>query len=169
MYQLNVDGCCVNVVGTGVWLPVTAAEYVEWLAEGNIPLPASIEDTVEVTKTAVDNHCAGMFTSGFVYGGVTFKACGESQRRVAARAMRALANKVDAATFPWVSPHSDGWWDINNVVLASTQTVDGFLAFSKAFGDYCSACEKCKRDHKNAITQENCATYDYTTGWPVNP
>lgn len=138
------------------------------LIDGAYCLPPPLV-TQASKRTEVDCHCASVLSSGFSYGGTTFQASVESQRRIAARATRALANKIDAVTFPWVAPHSDGWWDVNNIVLTSTQTVDGFLAFAKAFGDYCSACEKCKRDHKSAITPENCATYNYTTGWPVNP
>ena len=118
-------------------------------------------------KLAVDDHCSMFFSTGFTYETKTFQICGESQRRIAARTTYALASKINAVAFPWVSPHSDGWWDVGNVVLSSTQTVDGFLAFAKAASDYCAACSKCCRDHKSAVTAENCTTYDYSAGWPV--
>lgn len=118
-------------------------------------------------KMKIDAHCSNMFSAGLVYEAKTFQMCGESQQRIAARATYAALHKIDPVTFPWLAPYSDGWWDVNNVVLASTQTGDGFLAFAKAASNYCSACSKCCRDHKSAVTTENCATYNYSAGWPV--
>lgn len=131
-------------------------------------VPTAIADKT-YTQCACSKYLEDKISVGFVYGGTTFQACKESQRLINARSTYALANKIDAVTFPWSAPYSDGWWDINNVPLASTTTVDGFLAFAKAFFDYYSACAICCRNHKNAITDLNYATYDYATGWPVNP
>ena len=125
--------------------------------------------SMEKKCSDIDTHCSGLFSSGRVYQTKTFQICGESQRFIAARATYASLHKIDPVTFPWTAPYSDGWWDVDNVVLASTQTVDGFLAFAKSVSDYCAACYKCKRDHKNAVTAENCVIYNYSTGWPVNP
>ncbi len=141
--------------------PAVIAAYLE------VVPPAIVEKTY--VQCACTKYFEDKLVAGFNYGGVTFQACKESQRLISARATYALANKIDAVAFPWVAPCNEGWWDINNNPLASTTTVDGFLAFAKAFFDYCSACSKCCRNHKNAITSENFATYDYTTGWPVNP
>ena len=40
-YKLNPAGTYANKVGTGEWHNVeTSQAYLEWLAEGNTPLPA---------------------------------------------------------------------------------------------------------------------------------
>lgn len=153
-------------------MPLYDTEFgKKWSDTVSESLPQDIIDWVNVEKSKIakyncSEYCAGIFASGRIYEGATFQICGESQRAIAARATYALANKIDPVNFPWVSPYSDGWWDINNVVLASTTTVDGFLAFAKNISDYCSACAKCCRDHKSAVTPENCATYDFSAGWP---
>ena len=130
------------------------------------PQPHTPSSPTEM-KMKIEDHCSNMFSAGLVYEAKTFQMCGKSQQKIASRATYAALHKIDAVAFPWIAPYSNGWWDVNDAVLASTQTADGFLAFAKAASNYCSACDKCCRDHKSAVTVENCTTYNYSTGWPV--
>lgn len=141
------------------WLEVTEEQY--------LALKAAEPDTEAIRKKKVDCHCSEMLSAGFVYGGATYQIDGDAQEAIGKRAIYADWSVQDPATFPWVEPYSLGWWDVLNVWHGMTAAE--FRLFAKAVSDYVSDCAARCRNHKNAITPLNCATYDYTTGWPVNP
>lgn len=115
----------------------------------------------------VDAYCSDVLEAGFIYAGNIYQINGDAQDNIGKRATYAGWSKQDPITFPWIEPYSLGWWDIDNIW--HPMTADEFMLFAKAVSDYVSACAACLREHKNAVTGENCVTYDYTTGWPVNP
>lgn len=116
---------------------------------------------------ACEQYMADKISSGFVYGGNTYQINGSAQEAIGKRAIYAGWSVQDPVTFPWGDPYSLGWWDIFNIWHAMTAAE--FRLFAKSVSDYVSACASCCRTHKSAITTLNYSTYDYTTGWPVNP
>lgn len=131
-----------------------------------IPAGPTMEDLCGEKCKQCNAFLNGKLSAGFVYGGNTYQINGDAQDSIGKRATYAGWNKADPITFPWLEPYSRGWWDVTNTW--HPMTVDEFMLFAKAVSDYVSACAACCRDHKSAITTENCETYDYTTGWPVN-
>lgn len=144
-----------------------APQYESLIAEVLAGQQPPQPPTEEHVCQACTDYYGGKLDAGFVYLGVTYQINGEAQDNIGKRATYAGWSTQDPITFPWVEPYSLGWWDISNVWHA--MTANEFMLFAKAVSDYVSACAACFRNHKNAITAENCATYDYTTGWPVNP
>lgn len=121
--------------------------------------------TVQSKCAEIEEYCNAKFAAGLAYNLATFQIDDESQKRINMRASYALASKLDPVASPWGTTYAAGWWDSSNIYHA--MTVDEFLAFAKAVSDYSSACAKCCRDHKSAVTPENCATYDFSAGWPA--
>jgi len=113
----------------------------------------------------ISDFADSKYAAGIVYLGNTYQIDERSQARIDYRADYARLNIVDPVTYPWGDPYNKGWWDVNNAWHAMTAAE--FLAFAKAVNDYCSCISACCTDHKNAVTALNCATYDYSTGWPV--
>lgn len=169
MYKLTESPYLVIRVADNAYIslpPKTpeAAEYMDWLAAGNTPLPIDAVTADEVRQGCVDYFCDKM-DAGFSYLGVTYQINSAAQADIGNRAIYATLSKGDPVTFPWGDPYYRGWWDVLNVYHA--MTADEFLLFAKAVSDYVSTCAACCRDHKNAITPENCTTYDYTLNWPL--
>lgn len=118
-------------------------------------------------KKKIQNYSDSLFGAGFSYQGVVYQIDENSQNRIHKRFSYASNSVIDPVAFPWVDPYSKGWRCVNNDW--HVMTAQEFFLFGKLVSDYCSKIIACCFDHKNAITIENCATYDYTTGWPVNP
>ncbi len=137
------------------------------LAVNDTVVARVVSDVQNKKRKNVDAHCSGVLEAGFNYAGNIYQNSVDAQNNIGIRAIYAGWSIQDPTTFPWVEPYSLGWWDVSNVWHAMTAAE--FMLFAKAVSDYVSACAACCRNHKNAITQENCITYDYTTGWPVNP
>ncbi|MFA7256040.1 MAG: hypothetical protein WC047_00495 [Kiritimatiellales bacterium] len=145
----------------------TGAQKVVQMTPEEI-LQASDPVTMVKEKCAiVSTFSSSKYSEGIVYGGNTYQIDGESQKTIGLRVSYAMNSVSDPTTFPWGHPYDKGWWDVNNAYHAMTAAE--FMVFAKAVSDYCSCLACCAREHKSAITVENCETYDYSTGWPVQP
>lgn len=153
----------VQAVCASAHTPEAIAAYLALTA----PPVLTLEELLAKTRVMCSEYMSAKLAAGFVYGGNTYQVDGDAQDNIGKRATYAGWSKLDPLTFPWVDPYSLGWWDIVNVW--HPMTAEEFMLFAKAVSDYVSECAACCRNHKNLITPENCATYDYTTGWPVNP
>ncbi len=151
--------------GEALSLPNWPQGAIELTAE-EAAIAQQPQKTVGSVCDSIDSYCDSHMNAGFSYLGAVYQVDADSQRTITSRATYAVLNKMDAVTFPWNTPYSDGWKDAENVWHAMTGA--DFLAFAKAVSDFCSACYKCCSDHKAAVTTLNYATYDYSTGWPSN-
>lgn len=149
-------------IANEIWTPEVVAAY-----QLKTNPPKTIEENVMACCKEIIDFAGAKYAAGLAYGGNTYQLTIESQKLVGLRAIYAMNSITDPINFPWGDPYNKGWWDTDNAYHAMTAAE--FMAFARAVSDYCSCIACCCRDHKNAVTAENCATYDYSGGWPVQP
>lgn len=131
-----------------------------------VPTTSELPDLVSNVKNKCLEILQKKISNGFLYSGNLYQIDRSSQDNIGKRAIYAGWSVQDPITFPWIEPYSLGWWDVNNTW--HQMSAQEFTLFAKAVSDYVSACTACCRNHQNSITLENCETYDYTAGWPLN-
>lgn len=115
----------------------------------------------------IEDFANAKYAAGIVYLGNTYQIDDVSRTEIGLRSIYATNSNIDPISFPWIDPFDRGWRDVANVYHAMTAVE--FMAFGKAVSYYCACIKCCCWDHCASVTAENHATYDYSTGWPVQP
>jgi hypothetical protein len=143
-----------------------AAVYGEGFVEVSPTMPTAEENIVACCKT-ITEFANAKYAAGLEYLGNTYQIGKDAVQDIGHREQYAAHSVADPVGYPWSAPYNKGWWDVTNTW--HPMTAAEFMAFAKTVSDYCSCVACCARDHKNAVTALNHATYDYSTGWPVQP
>lgn len=165
MYQLTGNPDLVVCTDTAATIPRGHwmwAEYEQWLAEGNTPLPLvppmSLSQALDAKKDAATAARWSHETGGVQIGGVRVGTTLDDQNRISGVLSAIALGGLESVDFKAAS----GW------VRLSAAEIQGI---AQAISAHVQACFSAERVHHEAIemvdTLQGALSYDVTTGWPV--